>query len=409
MGLIDFLREYFVVSTMARIIEKLHRVDGTVFSLVFTRRNNWPLPTISMADIERKIGSKAVTARGAHAIPVGSAAASITSIEPMPIRLSSFITGKDLNDLKNLFGNGDEKGKRLVSDYLDRKVEELMLDTAATRDALCAQAITGTIDYQMKTDTGVERYQVKYGDGTPLSYSPDVKWNDPSVAIGTILIQLTAMHKLIAAAGHGGKVEFLAGANAYTDLLNIVAALPNENRIGAKGEDGVITVGPYKVHPDFDIYTDTAVDGSITTKNEVDADKIVGFVPGLLDLDYCAVDDIDGNLEAVPFFSKYSKLDDPSGIKVISESKPMPLVSVTSFCWATVHDSSIVPVDNTVNVSVLNGVDTTAYTEAQLNAHTKTWILELATARGYEMTTTSSNTKAEIVADFLSLQTAANG
>ena len=87
----------------------------------------------------------------------------------------------------------------------------------------------------------------------------------------------------------------------------------------------------------------------------------------------------------------------------------MPLVAAKAFCWATPYDGTIEPVDTSVDVTVLNGVDMTEYTEAQLNAHTKAWILDLATARGYEMTTTSSNTKAEIVADFLSLQTAANG
>ena len=43
-----------------------------------------------------------------------------------------------------------------------------------------------------------------------------------------------------------------------------------------------------------------------------------------------------------PFFSKTIKIEDPSGYKVISESKPMPLVSSKGFCWATVYDAAIV-------------------------------------------------------------------
>ena len=47
------------------------------------------------------------------------------------------------------------------------------------------------------------------------------------------------------------------------------------------------------------------------------------------------------------------------------------------------------------------------YTESQLNAMNKADILALSTQFGYAMTTTESNTKAEIVADFLTQQAAA--
>lgn len=35
----------------------------------------------------------------------------------------------------------------------------------------------------------------------------------------------------------------------------------------------------------------------------------------------------------IPFFSKTVKVDDPSGIRVISESKPFPMVSEKAFLW----------------------------------------------------------------------------
>ena len=43
----------------------------------------------------------------------------------------------------------------------------------------------------------------------------------------------------------------------------------------------------------------------------------------------------------------------------------------------------------------------TTYTQEDLEAMTKQQILDLATELGYTMTTTMSNTKAEIIADFL--------
>ena len=46
----------------------------------------------------------------------------------------------------------------------------------------------------------------------------------------------------------------------------------------------------------------------------------------------------------------------------------------------------------------------TTYTQEDLESMTKAQILELAESLGYSMTTTSSNTKSEIIADFLAQQ-----
>jgi hypothetical protein len=47
------------------------------------------------------------------------------------------------------------------------------------------------------------------------------------------------------------------------------------------------------------------------------------------------------------------------------------------------------------------------YTESSLTALTKDKILAIATERGYEMTTDAADLKADIIAEFLALQTAA--
>ena len=40
------------------------------------------------------------------ALAVGGQSGTRTEIEPMPIRLSQFITGADLNDFRSLYGTG---------------------------------------------------------------------------------------------------------------------------------------------------------------------------------------------------------------------------------------------------------------------------------------------------------------
>lgn len=51
-----------------------------------------------------------------------------------------------------------------------------------------------------------------------------------------------------------------------------------------------------------------------------------------------------------------------------------------------------------------SGGNTTVYTAESLNAMTKAEILALADSLGYSMTTTASDTKDDIIADFLTQQ-----
>ena len=51
---------------------------------------------------------------------------------------------------------------------------------------------------------------------------------------------------------------------------------------------------------------------------------------------YAALDSIDAGQQALPFFATYENLKDPSGVKVIGESKPLPVVNVAGIVKAQV-------------------------------------------------------------------------
>jgi hypothetical protein len=53
-------------------------------------------------------------------------------------------------------------------------------------------------------------------------------------------------------------------------------------------------------------------------------------------LPYCALDDLDAKLQPLPFFVKPLKTDDPSGYKLVAESKPFPVVNVKGICTSAV-------------------------------------------------------------------------
>lgn len=82
----------------------------------------------------------------------------------------------------------------------------------------------------------------------------------------------------------------------------------------------------------------------------------------------------------------------------------------------SVDEEAIVMAEHTITTTVTAGFvskaatnteGTKQYTEAQLNAMNKADILSLSTQFGYAMTTTDSNTKADIIADFITQQAAA--
>ncbi len=409
-----FLTSYFTLALITKLIERNKPVRSIVYDLVFATRTNTPSARVRVDDILKRIGNVPVVARGSSALSLGGSSTTRTEIEPMPIRLSDFITGASLNDLKSLYGTGDERGQALVQTYIDKMILDLMHTTEMTRNALCAQAITGKIDYMMQTEGGYERYQVAYGDGTTLSFAPAVKWNDDACTLAMIINDLSDMEDEIRDNGLSGEVKFMIGKFAFAAISNKIARMANETRIDAKAEKGVIYLGGYELTKNSITYKDRDAAGAEVTKYEVDPEKIVAFAADIPELTYCAVDDVDGNLEAVPFFSKTVKVEDPSGYKVISESKPMPLVSAKGFCWATVYDASIVNAtaytinadSATIDAGLVEHVEKT-YTEDSLNALTKAKILEIAAERGYDMTTTDADLKADIITEFLTLQTAA--
>lgn len=404
MTFLEFLTNYFTITLFSRLIERRTPVSSLTFDKVFTHRANHATARVALTDIMTKTKSMPVIARGGVAIPIDAKKGSTTFIEPLSIRLSDFITGAKLNDLRSLFGNGDENGQALVQAELDNIVLSLMQSTELTRNALCNQAITGKINYMLDSNGMKEKYVIDYG--TTNTYNLNTLLDSDSATLVTVLETLNAMRKSINDAGYTGQLMIMCGANAYSTLCNLIMATKEGERMGARITSDTIELLGFQIILNNDTYTDTDENGNEATYSAVDTNKMVMCIPQVAELGYFAIDDVSGNLQAVPFFSRAVPIDDPSGFKVLSESKPLPLVAPKSICWATVTASAgIRPTQVVVN----NIIEGKIYTDANLMALTKAKILEIATTRGYEMTKTDADTKEAIITEFISLQTAANG
>jgi hypothetical protein len=51
---------------------------------------------------------------------------------------------------------------------------------------------------------------------------------------------------------------------------------------------------------------------------------------------FAALDDLDANLAALPFYAKPVQRDDPDGVKIIASSKPLPAPALWKMCRQTV-------------------------------------------------------------------------
>ena len=334
MDLYQLIRTYMTAGWIAGIIERMPTAKSVTIDKVFARKENNPSAYADLADIERLVGSVPVVSRGGVSINVAGSTMTRSKIEPMPIRLNDQFTGARLNDLRNLLGDGSTRGQAAVRSEIDRITRGLIADTQKTRDALCAQALTGKIDYQMRTDDGFTRYVIDFG--SPLSYVPTKKWDAADIKLAQVVKHLIEMRAKLRANGHAGNVSFMAGIDAWTQLANLVEVLPNDNRSRAAIDGENITINGFNIMLNDGAYTDRDSSGAAVVKQEVDAKKLVGFVEGVPKLGYYAIDDLDSNLEPMPIFVKPVKTEDPSGIKVISESKPLPLVAPKAILWSTV-------------------------------------------------------------------------
>lgn len=334
MDLYTFLRSYMTVSWVAKLVERMPKRTSVIYDSVFKKRNNNPSAYVRVDEILQSIGSVPMVSRGGASVRAAGSEMSTGLIEPMPIRLNEMLTGARLNDLRSMYQNGSDRGQRLVQSEIDRLTMKLMGQTQKTRDALCAQAMTGKIDYQMIADGAYTRYVVDFG--APLTYAPTKKWNADGTKIGDVLSQLITIKQKLAEQGFSGNVLHMAPSDTWVALANLVTNLPNDQRMGASVENNVITVSGFKIFLDDGSYADRDAAGSVVVKPEIEAKKLLSWVEDMPQIEYCAIDDIDGNLEAVPFFSKPIQSPDPSGVKIVSESKPLPLIAPKAVCWSTV-------------------------------------------------------------------------
>jgi hypothetical protein len=98
--------------------------------------------------------------------------------------------------------------------------------------------------------------------------------------------------------------------------------------------DGMILFGKYKIQTQGLTY---ALPGKTKVFRALPENQVL-----ILDrsrtgkLFFAALDDLDANLAALPFYAKPVESKDPDGVKIVASSKPLPAPALAKMCQQTV-------------------------------------------------------------------------
>ena len=325
------LSQWFSAQKIAKRMKAAPKVETTVRDTFFPAPQTHESPIVPLSEISGIAGAVPLTARGAAAYPIDGDSLDNTYFEPAPVNISADITAVELNNLRLLSGTALEA-------WATRKQNSLRESVIKTAEVLCAQAkFDGKIDYPLFTAAGqFVRYKVAYSqDIIQHTVSAEDKWNHADVTLGRVMLMLNKAHTELLKAGFvSGKVITMAGAEAFAKLLELVdKASANSKAPVSIAEDGSIRIGKHVVQEMSEVWIDPE------TKNvryKIPLKEIRMTTKGNTGLIYAALDDLDAQNKALPFFVKTVKEQNPSLQRMIGQSKPLPCVAPKGTLRATV-------------------------------------------------------------------------
>jgi hypothetical protein len=327
-GTQELIRKLFSRDSLVEIVGRLPNIKSPALDFLYPEANriNHPLPIISYRDLAPRSGNIPLVKRGAQSYQI-TEGSGMAAIEPQPVNPSSFLDAVDLNNLLSFEGRtgGFANQQTIVANRIDT-LRRLCRDTA---QALAIQSVSGAINYAIRADGGAFLpFTIDFG--TPAAVACPKLFDAEGVKIGTLIAQINAMKAKLQEQGFGNDVVFLAPADVYAAIVDVFPASWRPEY----DTEGLLVLAPgLKVA----LFSYTYFDHQSAASKGLTAKKLVAWDRGAgSTLIYAAVDDIDADFVASPFWAKAVKSDDPSGYKVIGQSKPIPVPNVKGIAVSTV-------------------------------------------------------------------------
>lgn len=313
------LSAFFAVRNFTDVITSLPKPVTPMTDLLFpkNKRKQLTSPYIAVADVQEETGAVPVVVRGTQSFSVDGDKRSLGLVEVMPLSMNRVLLASELN---NLVAMGMSEG---VNAKLTEICENLRDRTSTSTEILVCQALSGNIAYPAHTEGGgSDTYQVELGKLKSLSASSLSSDSD----IGALQKALEAQYIEQQLTGASSDVRFLAGVDAYA--LVVALATKNAGAVPIQWTDyGCILFGKYKIQAVSGTYK-TPGSSEITEVIEAKSMQTVDLA-NAGKLFYAALDEFDARVQPLPFFATYEYQSDPSRVKVISSSKPLPAFAVS--------------------------------------------------------------------------------
>lgn len=320
------IRSLFTKEAIIRHLQALPKLVTPVMDTIFTNRPQLGLPMVGSEMIKSVVQALPLVRRGAPSIPATKGSRSYEFYEPLPIRPNDFASAHELNNLRVLTGEGRDA-------WAGAKIEMLRRAVRKTAEAMAAAALTGKITWPVQLENGVmENWEIDFG--TILTETPGVLWSVDTCKVTDVFDLLQAMEEKIQDNGYGGTVAIWAGKTAYSKLLSIVESYKSTARMRVEMSEKGVDIGGYLVERRSERNYNPKTKDMVPTVADKEI-KMIALDAGMM-MPYCALDDLDANLQPLPFFVKPIEMKDPSGYKLVAESKPLPIPNVEGICGATV-------------------------------------------------------------------------
>lgn len=322
------LKHLFSIEAVAVAINTLPEIETPILDEFYPKeiRQQHPFASIGLNELIEIAKAVPVVQRGGTAVAIGSGKGAISLIEPLPVYIQEFVEAKTINDLKILTTAGQQA-------YVNSRIDFMRRTVYATMEALAGQSLSGAISYAMKTEAGLDTYEVNFG--TIPTFTPTKKWDLPTTTLKDVRKDLRTMAKMIQKAGFGSKVKFRTGETVFDALVDKIEALPNDQRSDARVDGNVISLGGgFKINLFVSSYYDPKLKDYVQPIADT---EIQAFSENIsFNFKYLAIDDLDAGLQPTPLFIKTVKQEAPSGYNLIGNSKPLPIPVVKSMVKATV-------------------------------------------------------------------------
>jgi hypothetical protein len=319
------LLPFFSQASIADIVSELLKPLTPMTDFLFppSARKQKQSPFISTEEVKTETGAIPLIRRGSASYPVDTTETTRTFFEVDPVSPSVFVSARDINDLIAL---GEAES---VKAFIAEKIELLRDRVSETIETMSRQSLSGKINYPYATADGIGgNCEIELGKSKELKPA-----NLAGADIPKIQAWLEDLYQTQAATGASGDIVILAGTSVYSFLVNLFVAAKLSAPV-AWQSDGIDLFGKYKIRTQGLTYT---LPGSNTVYRTLPDNQAL-----ILDrshtgkLFFAALDDLDANLAALPFYAKPVETKDPDGIKIVASSKPLPAPALSKMCRQTV-------------------------------------------------------------------------